>query len=65
MKVRVTTDLGGVHVAGSVMDVPDATAKYLIEQGQAAPLDEVRASEVAPPRNTAARTKKPQPRRAV
>lgn len=62
MKVRLTADLGGVHVPGSVLDVPDDTARYLVEQGQAVLLDEVRTAEVAPPRNAAARTSKPKPR---
>ena len=63
MRVRLTVDLGGVHVPGSVMDVPDATARYLVEQGQATLLDEMRTAEVAPPRNAAAWTSKPKPRK--
>jgi hypothetical protein len=62
MRVRLTADLGGVHVIDSVMDVPEATARYLVEQEQAVPVDELRSAEVTPPRNAAQRTVKPEPR---
>ena len=65
MKVRLTDNLGGIWTVGRVVDYPDETARYLIENGQAVALDEVRAAVVAPPRNAAKRTGKLKPRKAV
>jgi hypothetical protein len=67
MFVRLTRDLGGTHAAqplvkGSVHDLPEATALYLIEVGDAeSPESVVRTATVEPPRNAARRTEKPSP----
>ena len=51
-------------VEGTVVDINEKTAMFLVEEGQAAPYPPVvRTAEVAPPRNAAVRTTKPTPQK--
>jgi hypothetical protein len=53
-------------IEGTVVDINEKTATFLVECGQATPYPPVvRSAEVAPPRNAAARTSKPTPRKVV
>jgi hypothetical protein len=69
MKVRIITTIPGMCdgvqlTAGSVVDINDKTATFLVERGEAEAYPPVtRTAEVAPPRNAAERTGKPTPRK--
>ena len=53
-------------IEGTVVDINEKTATFLVEEGQAVAYPPVvRSAEVAPPRNAAVRTTKPTPRKAV
>jgi hypothetical protein len=53
-------------IEGTVVDLNEKTALYLVECGQAVAYPPVvRTAEVGPPRNAAIRTTKPTPRKAV
>ena len=71
MKITLLQTIPGMcdnqHLSeGTVVDINEKTATFLVECGQAAPYPPVaRSAEVAPPRNAAARTTKPKPRKAV
>lgn len=57
---------GQLLLEGSVVDINEKTALFLIERGEAEPYPPVvRTAEVEPPKNAAARTSKPKPRKAV
>lgn len=53
-------------IEGTVVDLNEKTATFLVECGQAAAYPPVvRTAEAEPPRNAAIRTTKPTPRKAV
>jgi len=75
MKIAMLTTIPGTCdsqwlVEGTVVNINEKTATFLIEEGQAEPYPKpvpapvVRTAEVEPPRNAAARTTKPTPRKA-
>jgi len=71
MKVTLLQTIPGMCdgqqlIEGTVVDINEKTATFLVEEGQAVAYPPVvRSAEVAPPRNAAVRTTKPTPRKAV